>query len=263
MTDQPPPHAPRTLRDLAEIADPVARAKAIIQAISDTRSLASDLSNMRREAVLALREAGWLQADIAKLLGVTYGRVSQLESEGAAVRPVMVERTVPTPPAVRAAPSLFLAENEDGKREMLSVGPATPPSQVAKLMGLPPGALAMRRRKIQRKDGVPVRLPDSWHHLEIVERVPALGSIGFVPGGLEVAFLAAGLEFDRAVEFFRVRRATADEAEVLELGDEDTIAEFFRCSYETGGLPVHCLHTVCVGDRTLFPVPTQPDDRVF
>jgi transcriptional regulator with XRE-family HTH domain len=265
MTDQPTPHAPRTLRDLAEIPDPGERARAITAAITDTRDLVSELAGMRREAIQELRRGGMLQADVAKLLGVTYGRVSQLEGQPAKV---LVQRSIPTLPAVRAAPSLFLAEAEaqgvSGERKMLSVGPTPAPPQVAELLGIEPGALAVRRRKIQRVDGIPVRLPDSWHHLAIVERVPALSSPEFVPGGMEVAFQAAGLRFERAAESLRARHGTEEEAELLEMGpEEDIVVEILRCSYETGGLPVHCLQTVCVACRTTLPVRPYPDDRVF
>ncbi|HVS44061.1 MAG TPA: hypothetical protein VMU20_17570 [Candidatus Dormibacteraeota bacterium] len=80
MTDLPPP--PRTLQQLAAIADPVERAKAISAAIADLRSITSDLASLRRDAILELRRGGMLQADVAKLLGVSYGRVSQLEAAG-------------------------------------------------------------------------------------------------------------------------------------------------------------------------------------
>jgi transcriptional regulator with XRE-family HTH domain len=271
MTDQPQPHAPRTLRDLAEIANPAARAKAIIRAISDTRSLASDLSNMRREAVLALREAGWLQADIAKLLGVTYGRVSQLESEGV-VGPVLVERSIPTLPSTRAAPSLFLAEGEaqgvsEASRAMLSVGPAPAPPHVAALLRIEPGALAIRRRKLQKVGGIPVRLPDSWHTLKMALRIPELTADGFVEGGMQRAFIDAGLRFYRSDETFTVRRATPEEADLLEpdpaKDDDDLVVVPLRCSYAVGDVPVHCLNTVCVNSRHHFRVPPMPGDDVF
>ncbi len=207
------------------------------------------------------------QAEVAKVLGVSPGRVSQIETTTRASHGVLVERSVPTPPAVRAAPSLFLAEGEaqkvDAARTMLSVGPAPAPAHVAELLGIEPGAPAMLRRKLQRVQGIPVRRPDSWHRVDVVERVPALGSDEFVPGGMERAFQAAGLHFDHAVESFMARRATAEEAEMLELDDDDLVVEVLRCSYADGNLAVHCLDTVCAARRHRFRVPQMPEDDVF
>jgi GntR family transcriptional regulator len=266
MADVPPP--PRTLGELAAISDPGERAKAVSAAITDLRALISDLAGLRREAIVELRRGGMLQADVAKLLGVTYGRVSQLEAGTAAPRGVLVERSVPTPPATRAAPSLFLAEGEaqsvQASRVMLHVGPVPAPPHVAELLRVEPGAPAIRRRKLQRVGGIPVRLPDSWHTLDMAERVPALTSEEFVEGGMERAFRAAGLRFSHAVESFTARRATAEEAAILELDeDDDLVVEVLRCSYAVGDTPVHCLDTVCAASRHRFRVPQLPGDDVF
>jgi GntR family transcriptional regulator len=263
VAENPPP---RSLAEYAAIADPVDRAKAASEAIDDLRALTADLARVRREAVLELRRGGRTQAEVARLLGVTYGRVSQLEA--AAPRGVLVERSVPTPPAIRAAPSLFLAEGEaqsvDAARQMLHVGPVPAPPQIAELLGIEPEAPAMLRRKLQRVRGIPVRRPDSWHRLDVVERIPALASSAFVPGGMERAFRAAGLRFDHAVESFTARQATAEEAELLELAEDDAlVVEVLRCSYAQDGVAVHCLDTVCAASRHRFRVPQLPGDDVF
>jgi GntR family transcriptional regulator len=150
VAENPPP---RSLAELAAIDDPVERAKAASEAIDDLRALTADLAQVRREAVLELRRGGRTQAEVARLLGVTYGRVSQLEA--GAPRAVLVERSVPIPPAIRAAPSLFLAEGEaksveaGREMEMLHVGSVSAPPQVAELLSIKPRALAMLLADLQ------------------------------------------------------------------------------------------------------------------
>lgn len=67
---------------VAEIAQPVARAKAAIDLMGTYQSWVLELSRVRREAIEEAQAAGMTQAEIAKELGVSRGRVGQLASAG-------------------------------------------------------------------------------------------------------------------------------------------------------------------------------------
>ncbi|MFE7889509.1 sigma factor-like helix-turn-helix DNA-binding protein [Streptomyces sp. NPDC057412] len=64
------------------ITDPVDRAKAAIDLMARYQSHVNELSRVRREAIEEAQASGLTQAEIAKRLGVSRGRVGQLASAG-------------------------------------------------------------------------------------------------------------------------------------------------------------------------------------
>lgn len=64
------------------ITDPVDRAKAAIDLMARYQSHVNELSRVRREAIEEAQASGMTQAEIAKRLGVSRGRVGQLASAG-------------------------------------------------------------------------------------------------------------------------------------------------------------------------------------
>jgi len=70
------------MEKVAEVADPVDRAKAAIDLMARYQSHVNELSRIRREAIEEAQATGMTQAEIAKRLGVSRGRVGQLASAG-------------------------------------------------------------------------------------------------------------------------------------------------------------------------------------
>ncbi|MEU5214722.1 sigma factor-like helix-turn-helix DNA-binding protein [Streptomyces sp. NPDC020807] len=70
------------MEEVARVADPVDRAKAAIDLMARYQSHVNELSRIRREAIEEAQAAGMTQAEIAKRLGVSRGRVGQLASAG-------------------------------------------------------------------------------------------------------------------------------------------------------------------------------------
>jgi len=68
--------------ELGELEDPAVRAKRASELITQHQAQMAELARIRREAVDDMRAAGMSQADIAKSLGMTRGRVAQLVSSG-------------------------------------------------------------------------------------------------------------------------------------------------------------------------------------
>ncbi len=72
------PDEVRSLARFRDIADPVERAKAVSAAMVETTTLAAELAALTREAVREMRATMSL-AQVAEALGVSRGRVQQLE----------------------------------------------------------------------------------------------------------------------------------------------------------------------------------------
>src|SRR4051812_35273186 len=105
----------RALRDAAAIEDPVERAWAISRLMTENQGLVAEAAKGRRHAIAEARERGVRGEEIAGRLGVTPGGVSKMgrgPTAGAPEPPVLVQRPLPTEPAVRGSLSLFLTEAE-------------------------------------------------------------------------------------------------------------------------------------------------------
>lgn len=70
------------MQRVSEIAVPVDRAKAAIDLMATYQGWVLELSRIRREAIEEAQASGMTQAEIAKKLGVSRGRVGQLASAG-------------------------------------------------------------------------------------------------------------------------------------------------------------------------------------
>ncbi|WP_327718042.1 sigma-70 family RNA polymerase sigma factor [Streptomyces sp. NBC_00490] len=70
------------MEQVSGIAEPVDRAKAAIDLMATYQGWVLELSRIRREAIEEAQASGLTQAEIAKRLGVSRGRVGQLASAG-------------------------------------------------------------------------------------------------------------------------------------------------------------------------------------
>src|SRR5262245_55178821 len=111
----------RTLHEAAQIADPIERIRALNRLMREERGLSEQAARYRRHAISEARDRGMTLEQIGAALGVTPGRVSQIAKGPAAKAPepaaahaprVLVQRALPTEPAVRGSVSLFLVEAE-------------------------------------------------------------------------------------------------------------------------------------------------------
>lgn len=72
----------RTLHDIAAIPDPLDRARAASAAMTSLQGQGVELSRIRRGAITEAQQGGMRQEDIARHLGVSPGRVSQMKKAG-------------------------------------------------------------------------------------------------------------------------------------------------------------------------------------
>ncbi|WP_433251240.1 GntR family transcriptional regulator [Streptosporangium sp. CA-135522] len=257
------------LKDIAAIADPVDRAEAISRVMADRQGLIVELARFRREAIVEAQAAGVRQEAIARRLGVSPGRVSQMTSagaidaEGGLAEPrrkpprVVVRRALPTEPAVRGSASLFMTEAERqgvrAGRRMLYVGPEPASGHVAAALRVEPGAQVLARRKLLLADDVPVRIATSYFRLDLFGGTP-IAAPGFVTPSLQAGIEALGHRFGHAEEHLVARPPVAFEAETLQLDPGEWVVQVLRAGYGDAGAPVHTLETICAGSRHVFPI---------
>lgn len=257
----------RTLLEAAAITDPIKRAQALTRLMTEDQGLNEAAARYRRQALADARDAGMTRDQIAAALGVSAPRITQISKGKAEPAPelpadhapaVLVQRAVPTDPADRGSASLFLAEMErqglTATREIVSVQTEPAPEQVARGLHLVTGDPAIARRKLQKVNGVPVRMPTSWFRVDLFDSTQIATDRDFVRPTLQSALADLGYHFGRADEFLISRRPTLYEVTKLEISPDEWVVQIIRTSYSTEGTPVHCLETICVASRHIFPI---------
>ncbi|SHK53072.1 UTRA domain-containing protein [Nocardiopsis flavescens] len=259
----------RTLHDIAAMPDPLERARAASAAMTTLQGQSVELSRIRRSAIIDAQQGGMLQEDIARHLGVSPGRVSQMKKAGtdapdhkAPVGPVeprprvLVQRALPTPPSTRGSKSLYLTEAEQQgltpERKMLFVGQEPANEHVGLGLRVEPGASVIARRKMFWANGVPVRISTSYFRVDVGENTRLDGE-GFVLPTLQAAIEDMGHVFGHAVETLTARPATPYEADLLDIPGE-WVVQVLRVSYSTEDVPIHALETICAASRHSFPI---------
>ncbi|MGI8331754.1 UTRA domain-containing protein [Actinomadura scrupuli] len=256
----------RTLRDISAIADPIERARAVSHAMTQQQGLTEEAARIRRGAIAEAREAGHGLEEIARALGVTPGRISQMRRGPAAKAPeqpvsqspkVIVQRALPTDPATRGSVSLFLVEAERQgirpDRRMLYVGLEAASEHVAACLRVQPGDEIVARRKMMTANETPVRIATSYFRADLFGGT-RIAEPEFVTPSLQAAITALGYAFGHAEETLTCRPATRFEADTLELDPGEWVVQVLRASYSSEGTPVHILETICAATRHIFPI---------
>ena len=256
----------KTLREIAQMGDPVERARVLSRLMTEEQGLVTEAAKMRRQAIAEARETGMSLEDIAGRLGVSPGRISQMRKGPAARAPegpaapaprVLVQRALPTEPAVRGSKSLFLAEAErqglKADRRMLYVGLEPVSDHVAACLRVEPGTEIVARRKMMTANDVPVRIATSYFRADLFGDT-RLAEPEFVQPSLQSALIALGYVFGHAEENLTARPPTPFERETLELEPGEWIVQVLRASYSTEDTAVHVLETICAANRHIFPI---------
>jgi DNA-binding GntR family transcriptional regulator len=257
----------QSLHEAAQIADPIERARALTRLMIEDQALTEQAARYRRHAISEARTAGQTLEQIGAALGVTPGRVSQMGKGPAARAPeplaehaprVLVQRALPTEPAVRASVSLFLVEAErqgiKADRRMLYIGLEPATEHIAASLHVQPEEDVVARRKLMLANDVPVRIATSFFRANLFGDT-RMAEPEFVRPTLQSALMDLGYRFGRAEEYLTARRATPFEAETLELDVDDRIVvQVLRTSYSTEDTPIHALETICAASRHIFPI---------
>lgn len=259
----------QALHHAAHISDPVERARVLTQLITQDRGFATEAARYRRQAIAEARASGISVEQLAAALGVTPGRVSQIthssgqaavqapESSATKAPRVLVQRALPTDPAVRGSVSLHLVEAERqgvrGDRRMLYVGHEAANDHVAACLRVEPGDDVIARRKVMLANDTPVRIATSFFRADLFADT-RMALPEFVRPSLQSALADLGYRFGRADETLTARRATTFERSTLELDYDEWIVQVIRASYSSEDTPIHVLETICAATRHIFPI---------
>jgi DNA-binding GntR family transcriptional regulator len=257
------------LRRATQINDPIERARALTRLMTEDAALVAEAARHRRQAIAEARDRGATVEHIATQLGVSPGRVSQIRKESAgddrqapalpdARGPrVLVQRSLPTEPAVRGSIGLFLVEAErqgiNADRKMLYIGLEPASEHVAAGLRIEPGGQVVARRKMMLANDVPVRIATSFFRADLFAGT-RMAEPGFVRPSLQAALEDLGHRFGHAEEYLISRPPTELEHATLELDSGEWVVQVMRTSYSTENTPVHALETVCAATRHSFPI---------
>ncbi|MCO6010311.1 UTRA domain-containing protein [Actinoallomurus purpureus] len=257
------------LREIAALADPMERARALGAVMTDQQALVEEAARMRRQAIAEARESGHRLEDIANVLGVSPGRVSQMR-KGSAARapepleplaertpPVIVQRSLPTEPTMYGAGCMYksVAERQGVHAELRILGVDLEPARehVATCLRVRPGEDVIARRRLMLADDVPVRIAVSYFRADLFAHT-AIMEPKLLKPTLHEAIVACGHAFGHAEETLVARPADPPETGLLRLDPDDWVVQVLRASYSTDDTPIHVLETVCAATRHVFTV---------
>jgi GntR family transcriptional regulator len=264
-----------TLHEIATIADPIERACALGRAMTEQQGLVEEAARMRRQAIAEARETGHRLEEIASVLGVSPGRISQMRKGPASRAPlapaearpqVIVNRALPTVPDVNGAAGAFVTAAErqglhPGIR-MLFVGAEPSSEHVATCLRIQAGDEVIARRRMILADDVPVRLVTSYFRADLFAGTCVAEPEQIKPS-LQKCMEALGHSFGHAEETLVARPATRSETDTLELDQGEWAVQVLRASYSADDTPVHMLESVCAASRHVFTVSQAGADQEF
>ncbi|HZE34635.1 MAG TPA: UTRA domain-containing protein [Actinoallomurus sp.] len=251
-----------TLHEIATISDPIERARALGRAMTEQQGLVEEAARMRRQAIAEARETGHRLEEIANVLGVSPGRISQMRKGPASRTPqspadprpqVIVHRALPSASGLNGP---VTAAERQGLRpgiRILYVGAEPSSEHVATCLRIQPGDEVVVRRRMVFADEVPVRLVTSYFRADLfagtcVER-PEL-----IEPSLQECLEGLGHTFGHAEETLVARPATRSETDALELEPGEWAVQVLRASYSGDDTPVHMMESVCAASRHIFTV---------
>jgi GntR family transcriptional regulator len=254
-----------TLHEISTIPDPIERACALGRAMTEQQSLVEEAARMRRQAIAEARESGHRLEEIANVLGVSPGRISQMRKGPASRAPqlpadakpqVIVHRALPTMPGVHGS-----ADASHGVR-ILFAGTEPAGEHVATCLRIQAGDEVIARRRMILADEVPVRLVTSYFRADLFAGT-CVASPELIRPSLRECLESLGQSFGHAEETLMARPATRSEIDALELDQGEWAVQVLRASYSTDDAPVHMLESVCAASRHIFTVSQAGGEREF
>ncbi len=134
-----------------------------------------------------------------------------------------------------------------GTQQIREVATAVPPADVAAVLALPAGALAVVRRRTMLLDGEPVEMTDSWYPAEIAAGT-ALAEPGRIKGGAVTLLGSLGYTVHEAREDIVFRAAAADEAADLGVHVGTPVIVLSRTCLTAAGVPFEASIMVMVAE---------------
>ncbi len=264
-----------TLHEIATISDPIERACALGRAMTEQQNLVEEAARMRRQAIAEARETGHRLEEIANVLGVSPGRISQMRKGPASRAPqpppddrpqVIVHRALPSVQGVGGLVTSFVAAAErQGLRpgiRILSVACEPSSEHVATCLRIQAGDEVIARRRMVLADEVPVRLVTSFFRADLFAGT-CVAEPDLINPSLQKCLRELGHTFGHAEETLMARPATRSEIDALELDQGEWAVQVLRAAYSADDTPVHVLESVCAASRHIFTVSQAGGDKEF
>jgi GntR family transcriptional regulator len=260
-----------TLHQIAAISDPIERARALGRAMTEQQGLVEEAARMRRQAIAEARETGHRLEEIANVLGVSPGRISQMRKGPASRAPqppaearpqVIVHRALPGAPDL---PGTSATAERQGLRpgiRMLTVGAEPSSEHVASCLRIQAGDEVIARRRLILADEVPVRLVTSYFRADLFAGT-CVAEPELLTPSLRACLRSLGHTFGHAEETLMARPATRSETDTLELDHGEWAVQVLRVSYSCEDTPVHVLESVCAASRHIFTVSQAGGEQEF
>jgi GntR family transcriptional regulator len=263
-----------TLHEIATISDPIERACALGRAMTEQQSLVEEAARMRRQAIAEARETGHRLEEIANVLGVSPGRISQMRKGPASRAPqpppepkpqVIVHRTLPSESAAQGPVRFVNAAERQGLRpemRILFVGTESSSEHVATCLRIQAGDDVIARRRLILADDVPVRVVTSYFRADLFAGT-CVAEPGLIIPSLRECLKGLGHTFGHAEETLVARPASRSEVDTLAIDHGEWVVQVLRASYSGDDTPVHMLESVCAASRHIFTVSQAGGDRDF
>lgn len=208
--------------------------------------------------------------------------LEQLRSEG------LITSTQGKPSRVRARPQIFYtatgenfrrrqgtgkpndvaeaeAQGQASENELLAVGLAPAPPEVAERLGVEAGSMVVMRCQLNRVAGEPMKVMRCYYRQEFAEGTP-LAHKRLIRGGVANLIEAEDGPFRRTiarfVEDIELRMPLPAEAEQLLIPPGVPVARILRTLFDAQGDPLEVLDSLLPGDRYklryVIPVPEKP-----
>lgn len=264
-----------TLHEIATISDPIERACALGRAMTEQQGLVEEAARMRRQAIAEARATGHRLEEIASVLGVSPGRISQMRKGPASRAPkappearpqVIVHRALPSDSGAGGPADAFAAAAErQGLRpeiRIMSVGAEPSSEHVATCLRIQAGDEVIARRRMVLADDVPVRLVTSFFRADLFADT-CVAEPDLIKPPLHECLERLGHAFGHAEETLVARPANRTEIDALELDPGEWAVQLLRASYSADDTPVHVLESVCAASRHIFTVGQAEGGREF
>ncbi|MDN3357418.1 UTRA domain-containing protein [Actinomadura sp. DC4] len=264
-----------TLHEIATISDPIERACALGRAMTEQQNLVEEAARMRRQAIAEARETGHRLEEIANVLGVSPGRISQMRKGPASRTPlappeerpqVIVNRALPSVPGLHGPADAFVSASEcQGLRpsvRILFVGTEPSSEHVATCLRIQAGDEVIARRRMVLADDVPVRLVTSYFRADLFAGT-CVAEPELVKPSLQECLESLGHSFGHAEESLVARPATRSEVDALDLDPSEWAVQLLRAAYSSEDTPVHMLESVCAASRHVFTISQAGADQEF
>lgn len=255
-----------TLQEIAIISDPIERARMLGGVMAEQQGLVEEAARMRRQAIAEARETGHRLEEIANVLGVSPGRISQMRKGPTSRAPetraepgprVIVQRALPAEPGLGgpARGHIVSAERQGVRLEMraLHAGSEASSEHVASCLRIRTGDDVLVRRRLILADEVPVRIVSSYFRADLFAGTP-VAAPDLPVQALQERLEELGHRFGHAEETLVARPATHLESGTLQLDPGEWIVQLLRASYSTEDTPVHILETLCAASRHVFTI---------